>query len=256
MTRGSSLDTTSLNSFNDTASLNSRSTMQHQGSGENQLDSDLHQSPSSSSSKIMENYLILDRLNKKQQRKQQQLKLKQIQQEQQLNELRRRQMELEAQLGQIYHSAGEQENGEATGFNSKLTAHYAIPSHQNNVKIGANSNTNNISTSPQHQPQGVSNLRLALQQQLSQQSQSSPSPPLSASSSSSLRYNPVMIPTHLHHLQHIDLTQPQSQQQQQQQTSETYQFVQVCLCFRFLCVLSFFYDHFTFVYQNMTPFLL
>lgn len=238
MTRGSSLDTTSLNSFNDTASLNSRSTMQHQGSGENQLDSDLHQSPSSSSSKIMENYLILDRLNKKQQRKQQQLKLKQIQQEQQLNELRRRQMELEAQLGQIYHSAGEQENGEATGFNSKLTAHYAIPSHQNNVKIGANSNTNNISTSPQHQPQGVSNLRLALQQQLSQQSQSSPSPPLSASSSSSLRYNPVMIPTHLHHLQHIDLTQPQSQQQQQQQTSETYQFVQVCLSFRFsVCII-------------------
>lgn len=109
---------------------------------------------SSASSKIMENYLILDRLNKKQQRKQQQLKLKQLQHQQQLNELRQRQLELEAQLAN--HDL--QNEPDSTSFNSKLTSHYIIPT----TKPPSGSNT--------HAPPstGVSNLRMVLQQQLSQ----------------------------------------------------------------------------------------
>lgn len=112
---------------------------------------------SAASSKIMENYLILDRLNKKQQRKQQQLKLKQLQHQQQLNELRQRQLEYEAQL------VSNQNDGAA--HDSKLTAHYIIPSGVKTAGALSASGANLSSAG------GVSNLRLALQQQLSQQQQ-------------------------------------------------------------------------------------
>jgi len=74
-----------------------------------------------SRSKVMENYLILDRLNQKQQRKQQ-IKLKQ---QQQLDDLKQKQHNLEAR--QIEKALEKQQNSieqQNTFINSKLTAHY------------------------------------------------------------------------------------------------------------------------------------
>ncbi len=80
----------------------------------------------------MENYRILDRLNQKQQRKQQ---LKQLKQ-QQLNELRQRQLELENKLQKqkyeeevaMRQHQQQQQLADQTSnhLNSKLASHYSL----------------------------------------------------------------------------------------------------------------------------------
>lgn len=242
---GSNLDTASLMSFTGSAAAHSGSNLDTQSA---QIEfTGGEPSSSSASSKIMENYLILDRLNKKQQRKQQQLKLKQLQAQQQLNELRQRQLELElaAQLAQqqLYDAA----HAESELVNSKHTAHYAIPMSPSSTSSSSPANAgwikppgvgppltattmtnpplvmSNTSTNPNVNPalnhnnsnsmppsSGVTNLRLVLQQQ---QLQHQPQ--------SSLRYSqePQQQPA-------VDLQQLAAIAAASHQ-SEPYQFVQV-----------------------------
>ena len=74
-----------------------------------------------SKSNVMENYLILDRLNQKQQRKQQ---IKQKQQ-QQLDELRQKQHDLESKVQEKQMQQQQQAADDQNNFiNSKLTSHY------------------------------------------------------------------------------------------------------------------------------------
>ena len=124
----SNYDTSSLRSLRDVSSLSS-SILNHKDSlvSSNSANNDSLSNISTSTlndpqSKVMENYLILDRLNQKQQRKQQ-IKLKQ---QQQLDELRQRQHDLESKVHlqqQLQQQAGDEQQPN-NFINSKLTAHY------------------------------------------------------------------------------------------------------------------------------------
>jgi len=119
----SAYETSSLRNLRDISSLSSTS-LNHKDSGvRNSItnDSICTSTLSDSQSKVMENYLILDRLNQKQQRKQQ-IKLKQ---QQQLDDLKQKQQSLETKHlekmpEQIQNSVEQQSNF----INSKLAAHY------------------------------------------------------------------------------------------------------------------------------------
>ena len=106
---------------------------------------------SSSNGQIMENYLILDRLNQKNQRKQQ-LKLKQ----QQINELKQKQLELELKMNQqkLHEEYKMRNTSELDHLNSKLTSHYSLKTNylnnNNNLKPVNNpmSSNSTLSSSP------------------------------------------------------------------------------------------------------------
>lgn len=118
------METASLNSFNDTNSLMSNSLLTDTQSAN--LD---YGSEHMSNSKVMENYLILDRLNKKQQERKQELKQKQLQQ---LNELKQKQHDLEMKFREHHqqHQSNEMNENrdpdDLDTFKSKLTSHYNI----------------------------------------------------------------------------------------------------------------------------------
>jgi hypothetical protein len=110
---------------------------------------------SSSNGQIMENYLILDRLNQKNQRKQQ-LKQKQ----QQINELKQKQLELELKMNQqkLHDEYKMRNTSELDHLNSKLTSHYSLKANylNNNYNVNNNlkpvnntmSNNSTLSSSP------------------------------------------------------------------------------------------------------------
>lgn len=141
-----SFDTTSLKSFNNNLETSSLSSFNLASSKDTltvntSLSHDLG-ADSASNTNIAENYLILDRLNQKQQRKQQ-LKLKQDLHKQQLNDLKQKQHDLELKMQEAQY---QQKNDELNNFNSKLTSHYSISSTNLNNLNNLN-NSNKVSSS-------------------------------------------------------------------------------------------------------------
>ena len=121
-----SYETSSLRSLRDTNSLSS-TILNHKDSivsksiTNDSISNISAKTLGDSQTKVMENYLILDRLNQKQQRKQQ-IKLKQ---QQQVDELKQRQYCLENKY--VETDTDKQPNSietQNTFINSKLTAHY------------------------------------------------------------------------------------------------------------------------------------